>query len=61
MASAADGANNGDAPASPMSDSSHLFREDVHSRLMKRYPDAPISWYLVTFVSMLAIGMFVVE
>lgn len=52
----------GDAePGSPMSESSHLFREDVHSRLMKRYPDAPISWYMATFVSMLAIGMFVVE
>ncbi|KAH6687731.1 OPT oligopeptide transporter [Plectosphaerella plurivora] len=61
-ASGADGPNGADAPGSPMSDSSsHLFREDVHSRLMKRYPDAPISWYLMTFVSMLAIGMFVVE
>ena len=47
-------------PESPTSES-HLFREGVHSRLMKRYPDAPISWYLLTFVSMLAIGMFVVE
>ena len=35
--------------------------EDVHSRLMRRYEDAPISWYLFTFVSMLAIGIFVVE
>lgn len=35
--------------------------EDVHNRLMRRYDDAPISWYLATFVSMLAIGIFVVE
>ena len=35
--------------------------EDVHNRLMRRYEDAPISWYLVTFISMLAIGIFVVE
>ena len=35
--------------------------EDVHNRLMRRYDDAPISWYLATFVSMLAIGIFIVE
>ena len=35
--------------------------EDVHSRLMRNYEDAPISWYLATFVAMLAIGIFVVE
>ncbi|KAI0478980.1 OPT-domain-containing protein [Xylariaceae sp. FL0804] len=38
-----------------------LSREDVHNRLMRRYNDAPIYWYLLTFVSMLAIGIFVVE
>ncbi|KAI0454753.1 OPT-domain-containing protein [Xylaria acuta] len=38
-----------------------LNREDVHNRLMRRYKDAPISWYLLTFVSMTAIGIFVVE
>ncbi|KAF4778231.1 OPT oligopeptide transporter [Colletotrichum scovillei] len=38
-----------------------MFREDVHCRLMKRYKDAPLSWYLATFVSMLAVGIFVVE
>ncbi|KAI0185477.1 OPT oligopeptide transporter protein-domain-containing protein [Xylaria flabelliformis] len=38
-----------------------LNREDVHNRLMRRYKDAPIYWYLVTFVSMTAIGIFVVE
>ena len=35
--------------------------EDGHCRLMRRYEDAPISWYLATFVAMLAIGIFVVE
>ena len=34
---------------------------DVHSRLMKRYEDAPATWYLMTFIIMLAIGMFLVE
>ena len=38
-----------------------ISQEDVHNRLMKRYKDAPMSWYLVTFVSMTAVGMFVVE
>ena len=41
--------------------SATLSGEDVHGRLMHRYEDAPISWYLTTFVSMLAIGIFVVE
>lgn len=35
--------------------------EDVHCRLMKKYEDVPISWYIWTFVAMLAIGIFVVE
>lgn len=38
-----------------------MNREDVHNRLMKRYKDAPMTWYLITFVSMLAVGIFVVE
>ena len=38
-----------------------LGKEDVHGRLMKRYEDAPITWYLITFFSMLLIGIFVVE
>ncbi|KAK4192433.1 OPT oligopeptide transporter protein-domain-containing protein [Podospora australis] len=38
-----------------------MSREDVHNRLMRRYKDAPMTWYLMTFVSMLAIGIFVVE
>lgn len=38
-----------------------LSREDVHNRLMRRYKDAPLSWYLLTAVTMTAVGMFVVE
>lgn len=34
---------------------------DVHNRLMSRYDDCPISWYITTFVAMLTIGIFVVE
>lgn len=41
--------------------SASMTGEDVHCRLMHRYDDAPISWYLVTFFVMLAIGIFVVE
>ena len=38
-----------------------ISQEDVHNRLMKKYKDAPLSWYLVTFVSMTAVGIFVCE
>lgn len=38
-----------------------MSREDVHNRLMRRYKDAPMWWYLLTFISMTAIGIFVVE
>ncbi|KAH8912278.1 OPT-domain-containing protein [Coniochaeta sp. PMI_546] len=38
-----------------------MNREDVHNRLMKRYKDAPMTWYLLTFVTMTAVGIFVVE
>lgn len=38
-----------------------LDQEDVHNRHMRKYPDAPMSWYLATFVIMTAIGIFVVE
>ncbi|KAK7420050.1 hypothetical protein QQZ08_010578 [Neonectria magnoliae] len=38
-----------------------ISHEDIHSRLMKRYKDAPLSWYLITFLTMTAIGIFVVE
>lgn len=34
---------------------------DVHNRLMSRYDDAPIAWYIITFIAMLAVGIFVVE
>lgn len=36
-------------------------REDVHMRLMRRYEEAPASWYLGTFAVMVAVGIFVVE
>ena len=36
-------------------------REDVHMRLMRRYREAPASWYLATFLAMIAVGIFVVE
>ncbi|KAI5795315.1 OPT family small oligopeptide transporter [Peziza echinospora] len=36
-------------------------REDVHMRLMRRYKEAPTSWYLYTFGIMLMVGIFVVE
>ncbi|KIW08125.1 OPT family small oligopeptide transporter [Verruconis gallopava] len=40
----------------------HLMSgEDVHNRLMRRYEDVPMSWYLLSGISMLAIGMFLVE
>lgn len=42
-------------------DENLMSREDVHNRLMRRYEDAPMLWYLLTFVSMTAIGIFVVE
>ncbi|KAL8946262.1 MAG: hypothetical protein Q9222_007318 [Ikaeria aurantiellina] len=38
-----------------------MREDDVHARLMRRYQDAPVSWYLLTFLAMLAIGIFVVE
>ncbi|EOD46278.1 putative sexual differentiation process protein isp4 protein [Neofusicoccum parvum UCRNP2] len=38
-----------------------MAAEDVHNRLMRRYKDAPMTWYLLTGVVMTAIGMFVVE
>ena len=34
---------------------------DIHNRLMERYEDAPISWYVANLVIMLGIGIFVVE
>jgi OPT family oligopeptide transporter len=38
-----------------------LTKEDIHCRLMRKYDDVPASWYMITFVSMAAIGVFVVE
>ena len=41
--------------------STSMQAEDVHSRLMRHYEDVPASWYLMTFLAMLAIGISVVE
>jgi hypothetical protein len=38
-----------------------LGMEDVHCRLMRRYKDAPITWYLIVLVTMLATATFTVE
>lgn len=35
--------------------------EDVHCRLMRRYKDAPLMWYLLVLISMLATATFTVE
>lgn len=35
--------------------------EDVHCRLMRRYKDAPLTWYLIVLITMLAIATFTVE
>ncbi|KAJ5162830.1 uncharacterized protein N7500_004660 [Penicillium coprophilum] len=35
--------------------------DDVHCRLMRRYKDAPLTWYLIVFISMLATAIFTVE
>ena len=49
-------------------DSSHgysretpLDHEDVHCRLMRRYEDAPLIWYLIVLITMLAIAIYTVE
>jgi hypothetical protein len=50
------------AQRSTTSFNNDLFtKEDVHNRLMRRYKDAPLTWYLLTAATMLAIGIFVVE
>ncbi|KAF8247114.1 OPT superfamily oligopeptide transporter [Wilcoxina mikolae CBS 423.85] len=38
-----------------------INNDDVHARLMKKYPECPTSWYLTTFLIMIAVGIFVVE
>ncbi|SZF05222.1 unnamed protein product [Blumeria hordei] len=38
-----------------------ISQEDVHNRLMSRYEDAPMTWYLFIFISMVAVGIFVCE
>lgn len=38
-----------------------LGMEDVHCRLMRRYKDAPLTWYLFVLITMLAIATYTVE
>ncbi|KAI6247251.1 Glutathione transporter [Erysiphe necator] len=40
---------------------SSIFDDDVHNRLMERYKDAPISWYLLILFSMSGVAIFVCE
>lgn len=56
------GSENNSRMPTPTSNVDNLIsREDIHCRLMSRYQDAPYTWYLLTFASMTAIGIFVVE
>lgn len=50
-----------DVSAEPAMGDDTMGREDVYCRLMKKYEDVPIGWYIWTFAAMLAIGIFVVE
>lgn len=38
-----------------------LGMEDVHCRLMRRYKDAPLTWYLIVLMTMLVIATYTVE
>lgn len=38
-----------------------LGTEDVHCRLMRRYKDAPLTWYLIVLVTTLVIATYTVE
>ena len=64
--SPADGANgsrprDGLAPEETENTRTSLRGRDVHNRLMERYEDVSIFWYVSTLVCMLAIAIFVVE
>ena len=48
-------------PSADLEQEVSMGHSDVHSRLMRRYEDVPAGWYLSTFISMLAIGIFIVE
>jgi OPT family small oligopeptide transporter len=52
-----------DRPSTHITDTENMMSggDDVHIRLMRRYEDAPMHWYLITFIAMLAVGVFVVE
>lgn len=53
--------NTGDTSNKPGMSDDVIGGEDIHCRLMRKYDDVPIGWYIWTFVAMLAIGIFVVE
>ncbi|KAF1921156.1 OPT oligopeptide transporter protein-domain-containing protein [Ampelomyces quisqualis] len=38
-----------------------LTAQDVHNRLMQKYDDVPLLWYILTGVIMAAVGVYVVE
>ena len=52
---------NFDGPVLESRYTTKMTEEDVHNRLMRRYDDAPLTWYLMTFAVMLVVGIFVVE
>jgi len=54
------GDGNGSKRPGPASKRSSPYY-DVHNRLCDRYPDVPASWYLTTGLTMLVVGMFLVE
>jgi OPT family small oligopeptide transporter len=66
LATNSNGANGNGSHSRPRSSSEPglenlLSSEDIHNRLMKKYPDVPILWYILIGISMLAIGIFIVE
>ncbi|KAF1812954.1 OPT-domain-containing protein [Eremomyces bilateralis CBS 781.70] len=51
-----------DMSGSASPDTENLMdQEDVHARLMRRYDDVPMWWYLLTGLSMLGLAIFTVE
>lgn len=53
-----DSSRNGSYDSSP---DMPLGMEDVHCRLMRRYNDAPLAWYLIVLITMLGIATYTVE
>ena len=54
------GADNSNPSREPPTED-NVSGEDIHCKLMRRYEDVPMPWYLATFLVMLGIGIFVVE